>query len=193
LYQVKLFSIILCIGISIIYAAIMDKRNSKPDKKNVKLYTIGVYGSTPDSFFRKLTDNNIDTFCDIRRRRGVRGAEYAFANSTRLQNRLKKLDINYLHILGLSPPDEIRQIQYSQDKEQNTSQRKRETLSKDFIKAYNDKVLQNFDFKSLIDQLNALNSKMVVLFCVEKSPAACHRSLAAEYLNKKYNFPVYHL
>jgi len=171
----------------------MDKRYSKPDKKSVRLYTIGVYGSTPDSFFRKLTDNNIDTFCDIRRRRGVRGSEYAFANSNRLQNRLKELDINYLHIPGLSPSDEVRQIQSSQDKEQNISQRKRDTLLKEFIKAYREIVLQNFDFQALSDQFSALGSKKAALFCVEKNPAACHRSLAAEYLNKKYGFPVYHL
>ncbi len=160
---------------------------------SLKIYTIGVYGYTPDSFFKKLTDNNIDTFCDIRRRRGVRGAEYTFANSSRLQARLKKLGINYLHILNLSPSDELRQLQYSHDKEQNLSQRKRESLSKEFIKTYKVQVLKNFNFQSLLDQLNALDSKKVVLFCVERNPAACHRSLAAEYLNKKYSFPVKHL
>ncbi len=46
----------------------------------MKFYTIGVYGSTGNEFFQKLIDNNIDTFCDIRQRRGVRGAKYAFVN-----------------------------------------------------------------------------------------------------------------
>jgi hypothetical protein len=39
----------------------------------MKFYTIGVYGSTEKDFFEKLIENRIDTFCDIRQRRGVRG------------------------------------------------------------------------------------------------------------------------
>ena len=54
-----------------------------------KLFTIGVFGFSNDDFFEKLIDNQIDTFCDIRRRRGVRGAKYSFVNSNRLQNKMK--------------------------------------------------------------------------------------------------------
>ncbi len=159
----------------------------------IQLYTIGVYGSTEESFFRKLTENKIDTFCDIRRRRGVRGSEYTFVNSRKLQDRLSELNINYLHILDLSPTDEIRKIQYTSDKEEHTSQRKRDSLSEEFISAYKKDILKNFDFQSLIDQLESLNARRVVLFCVEKNPAACHRSLAAEQLHQKYGFKVKHL
>ena len=52
------------------------------------IYTIGVYGLSEKEFFQKIIDNNIDTFCDIRLRRAVRGAQYAFANSQRLQKKL---------------------------------------------------------------------------------------------------------
>ncbi len=159
----------------------------------IQLYTIGVYGSVPDEFFGKLTGNNIDTFCDIRRRRGVRGSEYTFANSNRLQNRLSDLNINYLHIADLSPTQEIIQIQYASDKEGHISQRKRDSLSGKFISAYKKEILGNFDFKTFIKQLESLNAKRVVLFCVEKNPSACHRSLAAEYLNRKYGFNVKNL
>lgn len=62
----------------------------------MKIYTIGVYGSTEQEFFNKLIENRIDTFCDIRQRRGVRGSEYAFVNSNRLQNKLAELDIKYV-------------------------------------------------------------------------------------------------
>jgi hypothetical protein len=31
-----------------------------------EIYTIGVYGSSENEFFQKLTDHDIDTFCDIR-------------------------------------------------------------------------------------------------------------------------------
>ncbi len=158
-----------------------------------QLYTIGVYGSSADTFFGKLTENRIDTFCDIRRRRGVRGSEYSFANSKRLQNRLSDLNINYLHIPDLSPTDGIRKIQYAHDKAEHTSQRKRDSLSREFIALYKKEILKNFDFQSFIAQLESLNTKRFVLFCVEKNPAACHRSIAAEYLTMKYGFKVKNL
>ena len=47
----------------------------------MKIYTIGVYGSSEEEFFGKLTESKIDLFCDIRQRRGVRGRQYAFVNS----------------------------------------------------------------------------------------------------------------
>lgn len=158
--------------------------------KDIEIYTIGVYGSTAGSFFKKLSDNKIDTFCDIRRRRGVRGSEYSFVNSKRLQDKLSDLGINYLHILDLSPADEIRKIQYAFDKEVHTSQRKRESLSDKFISVYGKEVLRKFDFKGLIDQLNSMNAKRVVLFCVEKNPSACHRSIVADHLYRNFGFSV---
>lgn len=159
----------------------------------IRIYTIGVYGSSAESFFKQLTDNKIDTFCDIRRRRAVRGSEYSFVNSKRLQKRLSELNINYLHILNLSPTDDIRKIQYAADKEKNIKQRKREELSEEFISLYKNKILRNFDFEGLIDQFKLIGSKRVVLFCVEKNPSACHRSLAADRLHQSYRFPLTHL
>jgi len=41
----------------------------------MEVYTIGVYNSTEDLFFKKLIDNKIDTFIDVRQRRGVRGSK----------------------------------------------------------------------------------------------------------------------
>ncbi|WP_278752735.1 hypothetical protein, partial [Alistipes putredinis] len=61
----------------------------------MEFYTIGVYGSTEQSFFTKLKENGIDTFCDIRQRRGVRGKKYAYVNSTYLQNKLKEYGIKF--------------------------------------------------------------------------------------------------
>ncbi len=159
----------------------------------IRVYTIGVYGSSAETFFKQLTDNKIDTFCDIRRRRAVRGSEYSFVNSKKLQKRLSELNINYLHILDLSPTDYIRKIQYAADKERNIKQRKREELSEEFISTYTKEILRKFDFEGLIDQFKLIGSKRVVLFCVEKNPSACHRSLAAEHLNQNCGFTVIHL
>lgn len=38
-----------------------------------EIYTIGVYGSTEETFFSKLIAAQVDLFVDIRQRRGVRG------------------------------------------------------------------------------------------------------------------------
>lgn len=152
------------------------------------IYTIGVYGSTKESFFNTLLDNRIDTFCDIRRRRAVRGSEYTYVNSQRLQDHLKKLNINYLHIPELSPSDEMRKLQYEVDKQLKTTQRQRQNLSENFIKNYKSAVLDNYDFDSLVEKLKLIDSQRTVLFCVEKFPSACHRSLVAEHLQKRYRF-----
>ncbi len=73
-----------------------------------KIVTIGVYGFDQESFFQALLDAKVDTFCDIRMRRGMRGSKYAFVNSSSLQKRLGELDIQYLHLKDLAPDHEIR-------------------------------------------------------------------------------------
>ncbi len=50
----------------------------------LKLVTIGVYGFTPEAFFETLRLAGVDTFCDVRWRRGVRGHEYAQFGGLRL-------------------------------------------------------------------------------------------------------------
>ena len=71
--------------------------------KKIKIVTIGVYGFDELGFFDALCKAGVDTFCDIRSRRGVRGATYAFANSKRLQARLSELGIQYIYRKDLGP------------------------------------------------------------------------------------------
>ncbi|MBK9743365.1 MAG: DUF488 family protein [Saprospiraceae bacterium] len=96
----------------------------------MEFFTIGVYNSTEQVYFDKLTENRIDTFCDIRQRRGVRGANYAFVNRNRLQEKLNKLDINYGHVLDLAPTKEIRKLQKEADAQQGELKRERNKLGK---------------------------------------------------------------
>jgi len=93
------------------------------------IYTIGVYGLTEADFFQKLLDSNIDTFCDIRRRRAVRGSQYAFVNSKRLQDKLEKLSIRYVYENRVSTNKmKIRELQkIRQDKNKNSKKRQKET------------------------------------------------------------------
>ncbi|MGO4130156.1 hypothetical protein AB4028_07215 [Janibacter sp. RAF20_2_2] len=53
-----------------------------------ELRTIGVYGFDDVSFLDGLTRDGITMLLDVRQRRGVRGPEYAWANSQRLQSSL---------------------------------------------------------------------------------------------------------
>jgi uncharacterized protein (DUF488 family) len=150
------------------------------------IYTIGVYGSSEKEFFQKLTDHKIDTFCDIRLRRAVRGSQYAFANSQRLQDKLADLSIKYLHETGLTPTPEIIKLQDKFDQEHNIQRRKREVLTDVFKTAYKNKILSKFDLRQFMKDLEKSGSKKVVLFCVEKSPAACHRSLVTSKIKELF-------
>jgi len=151
-----------------------------------EIYTIGVYGLSEKEFFQKIIDNNIDTFCDIRLRRAVRGAQYAFANSQRLQNKLGDLSITYLHETGLAPTTEIIKLQDKFDKEHKIQRRKREELTDVFKTAYSNRILSKFDIRQFIKGLENSGTKKLVLFCVERSPNACHRSLVTDKLKETF-------
>ena len=99
----------------------------------MEFFTVGVYNSTEQEYFKKLTDNNIDTFCDIRKRRGVRGSQYAFVNSNRLQQKLNDLEIKYGHIAGLAPTSEIRDLQKEADNQKGELKRDRNKLGQVFM------------------------------------------------------------
>ena len=52
-----------------------------------RVATIGVYGFDADSFLAALRDAGVTLLLDVRQRRGVRGPQYAWANSKRLASR----------------------------------------------------------------------------------------------------------
>jgi uncharacterized protein (DUF488 family) len=148
----------------------------------MQIITIGVYGFSAEAFFQKLQQAGVDTFCDIRWRRGVRGREYAFANSGRLQKRLAELGIRYLHFRELAPPPELRKQQTAADKAAGIVKRKRTTLGEAFIAGYH-QTTSSFDSLKFVESLGS-ETKVAALFCVERDPAACHRSLLAERLRR---------
>ena len=158
----------------------------------MKIVTIGVYGFTEEDFFKTLITAGVQVFCDIRWRRGVRGADYAFVNHKRLQARLESMGITYLHRRDLAPTPEIRQRQKDADKIEKVAKRKRSTLSPGFIAAYQEDVLVNFDPRPFLEGLPK-DAGVVALFCVEREPAACHRLLVAEVLSAAAGLEVEHL
>lgn len=156
---------------------------------SIKIVTIGVFGFSEEAFFQALQTSQVDTFCDIRQRRGVRGATYAFCNSKRLQSRLAELGIHYLHRKDLAPTTAVRQIQNDADKANKVAKRKRTTLGPAFVNAYQEEILAGFEPQSLLDDLDS-GAQVVALFCVEREPDACHRSLVAAKLQQELGLEV---
>jgi uncharacterized protein (DUF488 family) len=157
---------------------------------DLKLITLGVYGSTEAGFFTALREAGVDTFCDIRARRGVRGSEYAFVNSQRLQAKLAELGIRYLHFKELAPSEALRKGQYAADKADRVAKRKRTELSEPFVRGYVE-AMKTFDSRKFVEQLGP-EARVVALFCVERAAAACHRSLLAARLQRDLGLEVMH-
>lgn len=156
------------------------------------IVTIGVYGFDEQSFFQALQRARIDTLCDIRARRGVRGSEYTFANSERLQQKLAGLNIRYIHLKQLAPSDEIRQMQAEEDRRAKVARRKRARLGEAFQEAYKQDILKNLDAEDVLRQMGE-GAERIALLCVEREPEACHRSLLAAWLRERLGVPVEHI
>ena len=159
----------------------------------MEFFTIGVYNSTEQDFFNKLISNGVDTFCDIRQRRGVRGSKYAFVNSNRLQEKLKSLGVEYLHVLKLAPNHEIRDLQKEADAQNREAKRERQQLGDVFKKQYENNIIKEFDFENFLSTLDVQGANKIALFCVEERPEACHRSIVSNKLKEYYNYKITHL
>lgn len=156
------------------------------------LFTIGVYGSDEGQFFDALVKHQIDTFCDIRLRRGMRGSRYAFVKSTALQQQLQIRGVRYIHRKDLAPSAYARSQQRAEDVSQAVAKRDRTRLSAAFIRAYEAECLSSFDGAAFMQSLG-LAPQRVVLFCVERHPDACHRSLIARRLEHDLGLQVEHI
>lgn len=156
----------------------------------IKLYTIGVYGSTENSFFSKLLENNIDLFCDIRQRRGMRGSQYKYVNSNYLQSRLRDLSIQYMYIRELAPTNDVRQKQKDADKVNGETKKQRTELGSVFKSEYQRQILNSFDMEQFAGDLRESGAENIVFFCVEEYATACHRSLVAQRLSSILNCEV---
>jgi len=158
----------------------------------MRIVTIGVYGFDEASFIEALRKATIDVFVDTRRRRAVRGPLYAFANSQRLQRRLEELGIRYVHRLDLAPPMAMIQAQDAADHDAGISRRERTTLPPDFREAYAAQCLAGLDAHEFVASLGE-GVEAILLFCVERDPEACHRSLLADRLARDLDATVEHI
>ncbi|MFE1259894.1 DUF488 domain-containing protein [Streptomyces albogriseolus] len=156
-----------------------------------RLATIGVYGFDGDSYIERLRQADVRLLLDVRQRRGVRGPDYAWANSLRLQAALAEAGIAYQHRRELAPTTELRQLQYAEDDRQGVGKRSRKELAAEYTRRYTAEILDPADLDPIVAALP--DSGTAALFCVERDPEACHRSLVARRLVEEYGITVEHL
>lgn len=155
------------------------------------IMTIGVYGFDIAAFLERLRDANVHLLLDVRQRRGVRGPEYAWANSLRLQTALTQAQIQYRHHRELAPTTELRQLQYADDHRQGVGKRTRRELAADYTRRYTAEILDHADLLPIVTTLPADGT--AALLCVERDPEACHRSLIAQRFAEQHDIAVEHL
>jgi uncharacterized protein (DUF488 family) len=153
--------------------------------------TIGVYGFTAERFFDTLRDARVRLLLDVRQRRGVRGREYAWANSKRLQAALAEAGIAYRHHPELAPTTELRRLQYAEDDRRGVGKRSRTELAPAYRERYTREILDHVDLEPLVASLPSEGA--TALLCVERDPEACHRSLIAARLAAEHDVEVTHL
>jgi uncharacterized protein (DUF488 family) len=155
------------------------------------LFTIGVYGFTVERFLAELDRAGVRLVLDVRQRRGVRGSEYAWANSKRLQNAVAGAGLAYEHHPELAPTTAMRKAQYAEDDKRKIARRDRFDLSDQYVHSYTDEVLDHADLGAVAEIVRQRGP--AVLLCVERVPEACHRSLIATRLADRHGLAVGHL
>jgi uncharacterized protein (DUF488 family) len=153
--------------------------------------TIGVYGFNRATFLAALDDAGVKLLLDVRQRRGVRGSEYAWANSARLQAALADAGIAYRHHKELAPTTELRRLQYAEDERRGVGRRSRVELAPEYRERYTHEILDQVDLEPIVDSLPA--DAATALLCVERDPEACHRSLVADRMAAEHGVSVRHL
>jgi uncharacterized protein (DUF488 family) len=156
-----------------------------------ELVTIGVYGWTRDEFLAALRRAGVRQLLDVRQRRGVRGSEYAWANSKRLQAALAEAGIAYEHLPELAPTTELRRLQYAEDARQGVGKRSRERLAPEFAARFTKERLDQVDLAPIVESMPADGA--TALLCVERDPEACHRSLVAQRIADRFGIALTHL
>jgi uncharacterized protein (DUF488 family) len=153
--------------------------------------TIGAYDWDLSSFLEALAGADVRLLVDVRQRRGVRGPQYAWANSARLQAALAGADVAYSHHKELAPTTELRHLQYAEDTRRGEGKRSRTVLAPEYATRYTREILDMAPLEALVAELPADGAG--ALFCVERDPEACHRSIIAERLATEHGVTVSHL
>ncbi|MEA2483311.1 MAG: hypothetical protein QOC55_1258 [Thermoleophilaceae bacterium] len=156
-----------------------------------ELVTIGVYDWTLETFLAAVRQANVKRLLDLRQRRGVRGSQYSWANSKRLQAALAEAGVAYEHLPELAPTTELRHLQYAEDAREGVGKRSRERLAADYVTRFTSERLDQVDLAPIVESMP--EGATTALLCVERDPEACHRSLVAERISSQFRLPLRHL
>jgi hypothetical protein len=99
--------------------------------------------------------------------------------------------VGYRHHPELAPTTELRQLQYEADARRGVGKRSRIELAPEYRARYTQEILDRVDLHALANELPDEGSS--ALFCVERDPEACHRSIIAERLVSIREAVVTHL
>jgi uncharacterized protein (DUF488 family) len=89
-----------------------------------------------------------------------------------------------MHLKNFAPTKSIRQRQKEADEVYGVKKRNRELLGSEFIDGYKTDILDQCKLSDFHLQLPA-QAKRPCLFCVERNPEACHRSLMSNWLSEE--------
>ena len=128
---------------------------------------------------------------DVRQRRGVRGSEYSWANSMRLQAMLAEAGIGYRHHKELAPTTELRQSSTPRTTAAGSASAPGSSSRPSTRVATSAEILDAADLDGFARSLPG--DTVAALLCVERDPEACHRSLIAERLAADHGARIVHL
>jgi uncharacterized protein (DUF488 family) len=104
---------------------------------------------------------------------------------------LAEASVEYRHLPELAPTTELRQLQYAEDDRQGVGKRSRAELAPAYAEGYTREILDGVDLAAVVALLPPEGA--AALFCVERDPEACHRSLVADRLAAHRDVAVTHL
>ena len=171
---------------STIKETILDKvhltavENSKPNKNEFTLYSIGYEGKTVEHFTNELIREDIKVLCDVRK--NALSMKYGFSKK-QLKNVVENAGIKYIHIPALGiESDKRQQLNTKEDYEILFNNYKLNTIPQ------RDAELSEL-YKIFIE------NKRIALMCFEADHNFCHRSRTIEALEKKFEkeFLIKHL
>ncbi len=137
----------------------------------LRMATIGVYGFDGESFLERLRRANVGLLLDVRQRRGVRGSQYAWANSRRLQTALAHARIAYEHHPELAPTTELRRLQYAEDDRRGVGKRSRRELAAEYVRRYTTEILDPADLTPIVSACRAMGPQRCSVSSATLRPA----------------------
>ena len=133
-----------------------------------QLFTVGYEGTTIDTFIADLLANNIDCILDVRALAFSRKPGFS---KTRLAQRLKRADIQYIHLAELGTPKDMREKLKS---------------TYDYSSFFKKMATYLATKKDAIEvAYNHVTNSTCCLMCFERLAAQCHRKIVARKIKAR--------